>query len=66
LIRKIEGLRGDGWTFKEISDHLSLKGYRSTRGKHLYPQLVERMYKKYLRKIDNESVKGIEIRVLKS
>ena len=66
LIRKIEGLREDGWTFKEISNHLNSKGYTSTRGKPLSPPLVERMYKKFLRKVENESLRNLEIRVIKS
>ena len=46
LIRKIEDLRGQDWTFKEIADYLHSKGYTSSRGKPLSPPLVERMYKK--------------------
>ena len=52
LIRVIEELKGDSWTYKDISEYLKSKGYRSSRGKELSPQLVERMHKKYLRKIE--------------
>ena len=54
LIRVIEELREESRTFKEISEYLKSKGYRSTRDKELSPQLVERMYKKYLKKIERE------------
>ena len=50
LIRHIEELREKSWTYKDISEYLISKGYRSTRDKELSPQLVERMYKKYLKK----------------
>ena len=64
LIRKIEDLRGQDWTFKEIADYLHSKGYTSSRGKPLSPPLVERMYKKFLLKKFNESLKDLAIRVL--
>ena len=66
LIRKIEDLRGQYWTFKEIADYLHSKGYTSSRGKPLSPPLVERMYKKYLKKIDKESLKDLSIRIIDS
>ena len=52
-------LREKSWTFKDISKYLISKGYRSTRDKELSPQLVERMYKKYLKKTEREN--NIEI-----
>lgn len=64
LIRKIEDLRGQDWTYKEIADYLHSKGYTSSRGKPLSPPLVERMYKKFLLKKFNESLKDLAIRVL--
>ena len=64
LIRKIEDFRGQDWTFKEIADYLHSKGYTSSRGKPLSPPLVERMYKKFLLKKFNESLKDLAIRVL--
>ena len=66
MIRVIEGLRGKSWMYKEISDHLKSRGFVSRRGKPLSPQLVERMYKKYLMKLDNESIKDFSIKVIKS
>ena len=66
LIRKIEDLRGQEWTYKEIADYLNSKGYVSSRGKPLSPPLVERMYKKYLKKIVNESLKDLSVRVIDS
>ena len=66
LIRKIEDLRGQDLTFKEIADYLHSKGYTSSRGKPLSPPLVERMYKKYLKKIENESIKNISLELIKS
>ena len=61
LIRKIEDLRGQDWTYKEIADYLHCKGYTSSRGKPLSSPLVERMYKKYLKKIDSESLKEMSV-----
>jgi hypothetical protein len=52
--------------YKEISDHLKSRGFVSRRGKPPTPQLVERMYKKYLKKIENESIKNISIELIKS
>lgn len=66
MIRVIEELRGKSWMYKEISDHLKSRGFVSRRGKPLSPQLVERMYKKYLKKIENESIKKISIELIKS
>ena len=66
LIRVIEELRGKSWMYKEISDHLKSRGFVSRRGKPPTPQLVERMYKKYLKKIENESIKNISIESIKS
>ena len=62
VIRHIEDLREKSWTFKDISEYLISKGYRSSRGKELYPQLVERMYKKYLRKIERENFIDISLK----
>ena len=59
LIEVIKELREYSWTYKDISTHLISKGYRSTRDKELSPQLVERMYKKYLKKTEREN--NIEI-----
>ncbi len=59
LIEIIKNLRGNSWTYKDISEYLVSKGYRSSRGKDLNPKLVERMYKKYLKKIEREN--NIEI-----
>ena len=64
MIRVIEELRGKSWMYKEISDHLKSRGFVSRRGKPLSPQLVERMYKKYLKKIENESLKDLSLRVV--
>ena len=66
LIRNIEEFKRQLWTYKEISDHLHSKGFTSRRGKRISPQLVERMYKKYLKKLDNESIKDISIKPIKS
>ncbi len=55
LIEIIKELRENSWTFKDISEFLVSRGYRSTRNKKLSPQLVERMYKKYLKKIEREN-----------
>lgn len=66
MIRVIEELRRKSWMYKEISDHLKSRGFVSRRGKPLSPQLVERMYKKYLMKLDNESIKDFSIKVIKS
>lgn len=66
MIRVIEELRGKSWMYKEISDHLKSRGFVSRRGKPLSPQLVERMYKKYLKKIENESIKNISLELIKS
>ena len=66
LIRNIEEFKRQLWTYKEISDHLHSKGFTSRRGKRISPQLVERMYKKYLKKLDNESIKDFSIKVIKS
>ena len=55
LIRNIEELRGKSWMFKDISDFLKSKNFKSSRGKEISPQLVERMYKKYLKKIEREN-----------
>lgn len=66
LIRKIEDLRGQDWTYKEIADYLHSKGYTSSRGNPLSPPLVERMYKKYLKKTDKESLKDLSVRIIDS
>jgi len=66
MIRVIEELRGKSWIYKEISDHLKSRGFTSTRGKPPSPQLVERMHKKYLMKLENESIKDISIKVIES
>ena len=66
LIRNIEEFKRQSWTYKEISDHLHSRGFTSRRGKRMSPQLVERMYKKYLKKLDNESIKDISIKLIKS
>ena len=55
VIGLIEDFRGKSWTFKDISEYLISKGYRSSRDKELSPQLVHHMYKKYLRKIKREN-----------
>ena len=47
--------------YKEISTHLSTLGYRSTRSKELSAKLVERMYKKSLRKKEREQTTYIAI-----
>ena len=65
LIRKIEDLRGQDWTFKEIADYLHSKGYTSSRGKPLSPPLVERMYKSFLKRKDNERLKDLRVRIAK-
>ena len=65
MIRVIDELRRKSWMYKEISDHLKSRGFVSRRGKPLSPQLVERMYKKYLMKLDNESIKDFSIKVIK-
>ena len=62
LIRVIEALRGKSWRYKDISDYLNSKNYKSSRGKDLSPQLVERMYKKYLRKIERENFIDISLK----
>ena len=65
LIEVIKDLRGKSWTYKEISEHLISKGYRSTRDKELSPQLVHHMYKKYLKKrIDQVNLKKRRLRNL--
>ena len=66
ITRKIEDLRGQDWTYKEIADYLHSKGYTSSRGKSLSPPLVERMYKKYLKKTDNESLKNLSVKIIDS
>ena len=66
LIRNIEEFKRQSWTYKEISDHLHSRGFTSRRGKRMSPQLVERMYKKYLKKLENESIKDISIKLIKS
>ena len=66
MIRIIEEFKRQSWTYKEISDHLESRGFTSRRGKPISPQLVERMYKKYLMKLDNESIKDFSIKVIKS
>ena len=43
-------------------EYLNQSGYRSRRGKRFYGSLVERIYKKYLKKIENEMIRNIEIR----
>ena len=62
LIRVIEELRGESRTYKDISDLLKSKNFKSSRGKELSPQLVERMYKKYLRKIERENFIDISLK----
>ena len=62
LIRIIEELLESDWEYKEISEYLNQSGYRSRRGKRFYGSLVERIYKKYLKKIENEMIRNIEIR----
>ena len=62
LIRVIEELRGKSWRYKDVSDYLNSKNYKSSRGKDLSPQLVERMYKKYLRKIERENFIDISLK----
>ena len=66
LIEIIKELREYSWTYKDISTHLISKGYRSTRDKELSPQLVERMYKKYLKKIERENYIEIYLTILLS
>ena len=62
LIREIEELRGRDWEYKEIADYLNSQGYKSRRGKSFYGSLVERIYKKYLIKMEKEMIKSIEIK----
>ena len=62
LIRVIGELREKSWTFKDISEYLNSKNYKSSRGKDLSPQLVERMYKKYHQKIERENFINISLR----
>ena len=62
LIRVIEELRGKSWRYKDISDYFNSKNFKSSRGKDLSPQLVERMYKKYLRKIERENFIDISLK----
>tara|TARA_A200000113_G_scaffold217091_1_gene223110 strand:+ start:660 stop:911 length:252 start_codon:yes stop_codon:yes gene_type:complete len=61
LIRLIEEFRGKSWMYREISDYLISRGFKSSRGKDLSPQLVERMYKKYLRKVQRENQISISL-----
>ena len=66
MIRVIEELRGKFWMYKEISEYLRSRGFVYRRGKPLSSQLVERMYKKYFKKIENEFIKSISIELIKS
>ena len=61
LIREIEELRERDWEYKEIANYLNSQGYRSRRGKRFYGSLVERVYKKYLIKLDNEMIRSINV-----
>lgn len=54
VIRVITELRGNSWTYKEVSDFLNSKGFRTPRGKKFRPNHVERMLKKYRHKIQQE------------
>ena len=65
MIRVIEELRGKFWMYKEMPEHLKSRGFVYRRGKPLFPQLVERMYKKCLKKIENEFIKSISIELIK-
>ena len=62
LIRVIEELRGESRTYKEISDYLKSKNFKSSRGKEMSPQLVHHMYKKYIRKIEREDSIDISLK----
>ena len=50
LLSEIRRRRSNGWMYKQIAAYLTTRGYLSTRGRELSAKLVERMYKKSLRK----------------
>ncbi|PPR30450.1 MAG: hypothetical protein CFH36_02394 [Alphaproteobacteria bacterium MarineAlpha9_Bin6] len=55
--------------YKQIAQYLTARGYLSTRGKELSAKLVERMYKKSLRKEEREGAVDVsigDIRVIRS
>ena len=59
--------RENGWMYKEIASYLNERGFKSSRGRVLKANHVERMYKKLLlkRKLEGERDIGIEnIRIL--
>ena len=55
IIGIIRRLRENHKTFKEISNYLNTKNYKSIRNKKFSPSLIERIYKKYLIKLDREN-----------
>ena len=46
----IRGKRENGWMYKEIASYLNERGFKSSRGRVLKANHVERMYKKLLLK----------------
>jgi hypothetical protein len=46
--------RENGWMYKDIASYLSERGFKSTRGRVLKANHVERMYKKLLLKRERE------------
>ena len=54
--------RENGWMYKDIASYLSERGFKSTRGRVLKANHVERMYKKLLEKREWEGERDIGIR----
>ena len=48
--------RENGWMYKEIASYLNERGFKSSRGRVLKANHVERMYKKLLLKREREGV----------
>ena len=52
----------NGSMYKQIAQYLTARGYLATRGKELSAKLVERTYKKSLRKEEREGTVDVSIR----
>ena len=55
LVKEIKKLRKKGFMYKDITEYLKGRGFKSSRGKELSVKLVERMLKK--KKISDEKKK---------
>lgn len=66
LVNEIETLRNQGLYYKDISEYLNGRGFKSSRGKVLNSKLVERMLKKKFVSDKRKKLEVLSISNLKS